>query len=1000
MMNDFLAIGFWKKLAALITGSLLLSGHTGAASFFEALELSPVEVARSGLPLPASTLATLPASEAERQQLIAAILEPVAGVAAKGRCGYAAQLLEIWGERARALEILEQQPAVDFDQVHLMRLRYRSGKLDAARETFAAIQAIPPPIGPTNDLPACRIQMAVEPFIARESFTEMAEFLAWLQPQCRVSEWRSAVLAQRLNLALHCGTLDALLAVLTRESVTTRAIAERMLDPGSPLVTPDAGTPVLDLAWLVEIDGCSDQAAPFLGEAIRTGAGSEAERAELLRQFVFKYHDHEPRTRLLGEWIGREAEFIRLLTGLGPVLSFSANLPYEPLCRLAERHPDDAYLNFLAGFNQTSRYNDGRPVVVTQSALDCLVRAVVSAPLPVGKPGPDGDLNIQTRGTHGYPRWRDDPARFALQQLAGRLSTQRLHDLLYSRDDFKALPVPDRIRYLDAAELDLLVLEETFKTDWHDPKNDAYGGSVFFPFSPLRTPPREALERYDALQPDIILGSPEKPAALVAAHSQRPLRILFGYKQPRTASELEMVRRWHTGLLERGPEFAQRVLAEGPQYRGGELDLELMSQVLGKEAAEHEAQSWAEVTSIAAKLQACSCFGPLGLRGFPVGYSPDNSFDVLTIMGPRWIGEDSFSNPPAAWLIPRHPALAGLLENFPYSSMPAATPGWAAKLRSQLPATSPIAAAYDIAIATKIHQSPDPAAAARAESHVGAMLKTRADPDFVLFRASSGISLKHGKPPADPAAIEELAKLRDAPAPVRIAAADLALKSDGDRKDKLLAVLNSKGSSFPNRGTPPPEPIPPPVPSMAQWIATLKAAPDLEELCKILAGMPESYQMEPYFAILLPEVLARFAKPHHERLMELLRLDLEPACGTSGRDTTAPGPSLVEVRRLHAFFSKQDAKTAADFRALAVARGWAGGDYSGQIAQELLKDGQRAAAIEWLANMVIQRRFPPCWSEPYRFPIRQNIPDDYLLSRIEATKGLAKDLKEAAGQKN
>ena len=42
--------------------------------------------------------------------------------------------------------------------------------------------------------------------------------------------------------------------------------------------------------------------------------------------------------------------------------------------------------------------------------------------------------------------------------------------------------------------------------------------------------------------------------------------------------------------------------------------------------------------------------------------------------------------------------------------------------------------------------------------HVGAMLKARTDPDFVPFRPSNGIPLKHAKPPATQDAIEELAK--------------------------------------------------------------------------------------------------------------------------------------------------------------------------------------------------------------------------------------------------
>ena len=963
--------------ASLIAGLILLSGQSRGASVFEALGLSPGQVARAGSLPPVSALATLPASGDERQQLIAAMLDPVPGAVAERKSCYAAQLLELWGERGRALEILEKDMAGDFDRMHLTRLRYRCGRLDAARESFAGIQLIAPPIGPLNDLPPCRIQVAVQPFIVQESFVEMGAFLAWLQPQCRISEWRSAVLAERLNLALHGGTLDALLAELTREPAITRAIAERMLDPGSPLVMPLADMPVLDLAWLVEIDGCTDLAGPLLSKAIQSGVGSDAERAELLRQFILKWNQSEPRTRLLGEWIEREDEFIRLLTGLKPVLSFSANLPFDPLCRIAERHPDDAYLNFLAGFNQTSRLSHSGPLVVTCAAQDCLVRAFANAPLPVGKPGRDGGLNDRSTGSYRYPWWKDDPARFALQQLAERLSAKKLHALLFSRDDFKALPVPDRLRYLDAAGLDLVVLEEIFGTNWRDPENDPYGGSVVFPTSSFRHSPRDLLERFDALMPEIILGSPAKPAVLVAAHSAQPLGILFGNKGPHTAAELNMLRRWHTGLLERGPQYARQVLAEGPRYRRGELDFGLMSEVMGKEAAECEAQIRSEVASTCAKAGGCSWFGPSGLSGFPVGYAPhDDHRYVPMVCGPNWIGDDGFGTPPAAWLISRHPALASLLDA-DFDVGMAAVASWAAAVRAQLPAMSDLATGYDIAIA-------------KAQSHVGAMLKTRADADFVMFRASSGISLKHAKPPADPDAIEELATLRESPVPVRLAAADLALKCPNkERRDRLLGVLQSKGSAFPKSGPPPPGPNPPPAPSMARVIESLKAAPDLEGVCQILTDLPETYQMSPFSVISIPEVLVRFEKPHHERLLQFLRLDQEPIPGSRDHQNAARGPSFVDVRRLHAFFMAQDSETAANFRSLAIERGWAGDDYSGEIAKELLQNGQREAAIEWLANMVIQRFFPPpVGNGIYRFPTQRMIPGDYLLDEYLPVAGL------------
>ncbi len=977
-----LGFDFWKKPGLVIVAFISFSALSGAASVFEVLELSPEEVARAGSLPPASTLAYLLTSETERRQLIDALLEPTAAVAKDQRFCYAAQLLELWGELGRGLEILEREPAADVDRVHLMRLLYRNGKQDAAKEVFASIQSLALPIGPVTALPKHRIRLAVEPLILQEDLSEVARFLAWLQPQCRISEWRSAVLAQRLNLALHQGTLNELFAELAEKSTIARAIAERMLDPDSPMVTPDARTPVLDLAWLVQSDGCTAQAARFLEHAIQTGAGSAAERSELLRQFILKWNENEPRARLLARWMERDDEFIRLITGLGPVMSFSANLSFESLCRLAERHPDDAYLNFLAGFNQTSRLNQGRPLVVTRPALACLERAFVSSPLRVGGTGPAGNLNDISGGRYRYPSWKDDIALHALEQLAKRMTSRKLHELVFSRDDFKSLPVPDRLRYLNAAGLDLPFMDLIFNTNWRDPANDAYGGGISLPSSHPRQAPQELVERFYALMPEIILGSPQKPAAWVAAHSRMPFQILYGsHQRPSSPQELSLLRRWHAGLLARGGDFARQVLAEGEKFRGGKTDFEIMSEVLGTEAARRIVRARAETAELNNKLQACSWFAPSGPSGFPVGYGPDDYYNVGLVSG-----EDIS---PVMWLIQRYPALAGLHEAGLFGGAAAISP-WAAILRSQLPANDKLAVAYDIAITEGIVVAPGPASAERAEDHVGAMLRSRNDPDFVLFRATRGISLKHGKPPADPAAIEELAKLRKAPAPIRRAAADLALKAGGERMKKLLVTLNSKGSPPPRGWAYPPGPSPDQLSNLSQAVRSLKLEPDLDRLCRLLTDLSETGQLGTHSVIQIPDVLARFSNPHHDRLIELLRLELEPIPSASGRDEVPLKPSVVDLHRLHAFFLQQSPDSAARFRQIAIERGWAGDDYSGEIAEVLLKDGQREAAIEWLANMVIQRRFPPPLSGGlHRFPtMPRHSPSDYLLDEYLPVAGL------------
>ena len=73
MMVQLLSRGTRKMQASLIAGLILLSGQSRGASVFEALGLSPGQVARAGSLPPVSALATLPASGDERQQLIAAM---------------------------------------------------------------------------------------------------------------------------------------------------------------------------------------------------------------------------------------------------------------------------------------------------------------------------------------------------------------------------------------------------------------------------------------------------------------------------------------------------------------------------------------------------------------------------------------------------------------------------------------------------------------------------------------------------------------------------------------------------------------------------------------------------------------------------------------------------------------------------------------------------------------------------------------------------------------
>jgi hypothetical protein len=67
--------GFLRNVAVILAGWALLQSQSPAASVFEALGLTPEQLARADTWADSSALANLPASEAERGRLISALLE-------------------------------------------------------------------------------------------------------------------------------------------------------------------------------------------------------------------------------------------------------------------------------------------------------------------------------------------------------------------------------------------------------------------------------------------------------------------------------------------------------------------------------------------------------------------------------------------------------------------------------------------------------------------------------------------------------------------------------------------------------------------------------------------------------------------------------------------------------------------------------------------------------------------------------------------------------------
>jgi hypothetical protein len=157
--------------------------------------------------------------------------------------------------------------------------------------------------------------------VAKEAWVEVSLFLAWLQPRCTLSNWRTCVLISRMNLALQQGMASELLARLAVESPVTGAIANHLFDVGAYgyLPPPPPGISVADLAWCIEVDDCTMNIAPAVEAVIRSGDGSATERRELFRRLSRSNESSPERERLLKLWREREEEFPGLEQAVHPV---------------------------------------------------------------------------------------------------------------------------------------------------------------------------------------------------------------------------------------------------------------------------------------------------------------------------------------------------------------------------------------------------------------------------------------------------------------------------------------------------------------------------------------------------------------------------------------------------------------------------------------------------------------------------------------------------------
>ena len=952
-----------------------LSAH--GAGVFEALETTPQELSQSGVAVNVEALALLPLSADERRDLLAGWLAPGTPTGPLP----ASQWLEFCGQPEAALKVLDEAPESRPDPLQRTRLFYRNGRLDAAIAAFAECQQ-ELPCGPFAAYPPPKLERLLRPLVALGEWDETARFLAWLQPQCVISEWRSSVLTTRIDLALQQGTTASLFADLAKESAVTRVIADKFLDLGAAtsLPTPAPGTSVADLAWCLEVDNCTPELAPATEAVITSGAGTQAERRELFRVLARYFHNTIDRNRLLVLWMTREDEFIGHFTALGTY--GISDLPLLPLCELAARHPNNAFLNYLAGCNG----NEYNPEKIAAPARACLWRTLKYATLVARPLDPALDPFFPLADFYRHAA-ATDPARFALEMLKDRTDPALLHQHLTAHPEFAQLPVIDRFRYLKAAGLEMPAWELLRQIDWSQPANDLLGKALRFLVVSGRQPSAEVWAEMFQLWPAMLLGSPSKSAALIAAHSDEVF-LKFG------PSKKEMYLDWFKRLQARGDDFTNEVLRGCHWLLKDDPNAVALREYIGISATAPPVMEAVARRALETRLNALEWFIGPGISGFPVGYARD---DGNHFVGEEasfgWVHEQTSGDKELLYLSHRFPGLRQAIDIS--SARPDISLPTALRLRALLPQQSPRAIALDLAIHRKLVKAPADASD-RAARHID-RLRTRNEPDFVLSRASVGATMPHGERARNPVALLELGSLGGAPAVVRRAANDLLAMGKHaipkERNDELLAVSAALAvSPPPNRPIPgwsDPETYPPkppqtrPVPAQAPTAAEhararqlLADCPDDVESIELIArslgrdgdlaelrstlGKLRQLDTGRFISVLSQrEILARFAQPG---LAEIAAFFALPPGGvpTNHRPDGLP---VYLLRFIHDTLFKRDPAMASSFRKLLIQQHW-----FPSLTEDLVRAGQREAAVEWLAATLTAPPPEPPPLSPLRFP--------------------------------
>jgi len=940
---------------------------------FEILETTPRELSRAGVSVRVEALALLPLSADERRDLLAGWLAPETPSGPL----LASQWLEFCGQPAAALKVLDAAPESRPDPLQRTRLLFRNGRLDAATTAFAECQR-ELPIGPFAAYAPPKLEMLLRPLMALGEWDETARFLAWLQPQCVISEWRSSVLTTRIDLALQQGTTATLFTDLAKESAVTRAIADKFLDlgAGTTLPAPDSGTTVPDLAWCLEVDNCTPELAPAIEAVINSGAGTLPERRELFRQLARYFRSSVDRNRLLVLWMTREDEFIGHFTALGTY--GIGQLPLLPLCELAGRHPDNAFLNYLAGCNGKVYAKEK----ITAPARACLWRALKHATLVARPLDPALDPFFPPADYYRHAA-AIDPARFAIEMLSDRTEPGLLLQYLTAHPEFARLPIIDRFRYLKAAGLEVPAWELLRQIDWSQPTNDLLGNALRHLVISGRQPSAETWTEMLRLWPEMLLGSPSKSAALVAAHSDAAFIKLGPNK---SAFHLA----WFRRLQARGGDYTNETLRSCRWLLGEDPNAVILRDYLGISPAALPVTEAASRRTLEGRLYALNWFNGPGISGFPVGYARDDGHRFVSeeAVRPGWIFEQPGRDRELLWLSRRFPGFRQVIDASWAGPLDLAI---ALRLRALLPEQSLHATAIDLAIHRKLVKAPSDASD-RAARHME-QLRTRNEADFVLFRASDGVSMRHGDRPRNPVALLELGSLGGAPAAVRRAAADLlSMGKHGipkERNDELTSV-SAAIAIGPARSQPVPRsdpdtypPKPPQIPYQAPTAAGLASARqsladcpddvesieliarslgsdgDLTELRSVL-GKLRQLNTNRFLGLLgQPEILARFTQPGLADIaafFALPPLDIPP-------DPSRNSPAIYLLNFIHGTLLKQDLAMASSFRKLLIQQHW-----FPFLTENLVRSKQPAAAVEWLAACLTAQPPPAQSFSPLRFP--------------------------------